>query len=82
MLSLVLASSGILGFVFYVVVVMVRLLASITDGTSASLNITRPDTCTLSCECGNEPSGSIKCGELLDLPRKHWRLKKVSVPWL
>jgi hypothetical protein len=28
------------------------------------------------CECGNEPSGSIKCGEFLD-----WLLKKDSAPW-
>ena len=28
------------------------------------------------CECSNEPSGSIKCGEFLDE-----LLKKDSVPW-
>ena len=28
------------------------------------------------CECGNEPSGSVKCGELLDQ-----LLKKDSAPW-
>jgi len=21
------------------------------------------------CECGNEPSGSVKCGEFLDYPK-------------
>jgi hypothetical protein len=29
-----------------------------------------------SCECGNEPSVSMKCGEFLD-----WLLKKDSPPW-
>ena len=33
------------------------------------------------CECGNEPSGSIKCGEFLDYLRTGWLLKKDSVPW-
>ena len=26
------------------------------------------------CECGNEPSGSIKCGEFLDLLKSSWFL--------
>ena len=34
-----------------------------------------------SCDCGNEPSGSIKCGEFLDLLRTGWLLKKDSAPW-
>ena len=25
-----------------------------------------PGQVTVTCECGNEPSGSIKCGEFLD----------------
>jgi hypothetical protein len=33
------------------------------------------------CECGNEPSGSIKCGEFLDWLRTCWVLKKDSDPW-
>jgi hypothetical protein len=28
------------------------------------------------CECGNEPSGSIKCEELFDQLRTVWFLKK------
>jgi len=28
------------------------------------------------CECGNGPSGSIKCGEFLDWLRAGWLLKK------
>ena len=28
------------------------------------------------CECGNEHSGSIKCGEFLDWLRSGWLLKK------
>jgi len=33
------------------------------------------------CECGNEPLGSIKCGEFLDLLRTGWLLKKDCAPW-
>jgi hypothetical protein len=33
------------------------------------------------CECGNEPSGSIKCGEFLDYLRTGLLLKKDSAPW-
>ena len=33
------------------------------------------------CECGNNPSDSIKCGELLDQLRTGWLLKKYSAPW-
>jgi hypothetical protein len=32
-------------------------------------------------ECGNEPSGSMKCGEFLDLLKTGWFLKKDSTPW-
>ena len=32
-------------------------------------------------EYGNEPSGSIKCGEILDWLRTGWLLKKDSVVW-
>ena len=32
------------------------------------------------CECGNEPSGSIKCGEFLDQPQIGQLLKKDSAP--
>ena len=32
------------------------------------------------CNCGNEPSGSIKCGEFLDLLKTGWLIKD-SVPW-
>jgi hypothetical protein len=34
-----------------------------------------------SCKCGNEPSGSIKCGEFLDWLKTGWLLKKDLVPW-
>ena len=33
------------------------------------------------CECGNEPSGSIKCGEFLDYLKTTRVLKKESAPW-
>ena len=32
------------------------------------------------CECGNEPSGSVKCGEFLDQLQTNWLLKKDSAP--
>jgi len=32
------------------------------------------------CECGNELSGSVKCGEFLDLLRNCWLLRKGSAP--
>jgi hypothetical protein len=34
-----------------------------------------------SCECDNEPSGSIKCGELLDCLRTGYFIREDSVPW-
>ena len=33
------------------------------------------------CECGNEPSGSVKCGEFLDYLQTSYLLKKDSTPW-
>ena len=33
------------------------------------------------CKSGNESSGSIKCGEFLDLLRTGYLLKKDSAPW-
>ena len=33
------------------------------------------------CECGNEPSGSVKCGELLDQLQTSQLLKKDSALW-
>ena len=33
------------------------------------------------CECGNEPSGCIKCGEFLDQLQTSQLLKKDSAPW-
>ena len=33
------------------------------------------------CECGNEPSGSIKCGEFLERLRTGRLLKNDSAPW-
>ena len=33
------------------------------------------------CECGNETSGSIKCGEFLDKLRTGKLLKKVCATW-
>jgi len=32
------------------------------------------------CECGNEPSGSVKCGEFLDYMQTSLLLKD-SAPW-
>ena len=34
-----------------------------------------------SCECGNEPSGSIKCGEFVDWLRTSQLVRKDSAPW-
>jgi hypothetical protein len=34
-----------------------------------------------SCELGNEPSGSIKCGKFLDLPRNYQLFNKDSALW-
>ena len=33
------------------------------------------------CECGNEPSGLIKCGEFLDQLKAGQLPKKESAPW-
>ena len=33
------------------------------------------------CECGNEPLGSLECGEFLDDLRTGYRPKKDSAPW-
>ena len=33
------------------------------------------------CECGNEPSGSVKCGEFLDYVQASQLLRKDSAPW-
>ena len=33
-------------------------------------------------EWGNEPSGSIKCGEFLDYMKTGWILENDSVPWM
>ena len=33
------------------------------------------------CECGNERSGSIKCGEFFDGLKTGYALKKDSCPW-
>ena len=33
------------------------------------------------CECGNEPSGSVYCGEFLDQLQTSQILKKDSAPW-
>ena len=33
------------------------------------------------CECGNEPKGSVKCGEFLDQLQTSQVLKKDSAPW-
>ena len=34
------------------------------------------------CECGNEPQGSMKCGEFLDQLKIGQLLKKDSSPWI
>ena len=36
---------------------------------------------TGTCECGNEPSRSVKCGEFLDYMRTGQFLKKDSIAW-
>jgi len=33
------------------------------------------------CDCGNEPSGSIKCGEIFDHLRTGYLFKKDYDPW-
>ena len=33
------------------------------------------------CECGNEPSGSVKCGEFLEIAANQLASKKDSAPW-
>ena len=33
------------------------------------------------CECGNEPSSSVKCGEFLDQLQTSQLLKKDSAAW-
>ena len=33
------------------------------------------------CECGNEPLGSMKCGEFLDQLQTGQLLKEDSAPW-
>jgi hypothetical protein len=35
----------------------------------------------VTCECGNEPLGSIKCEKFLDQLRKCYILKKDSASW-
>jgi hypothetical protein len=37
---------------------------------------------TGTCECGNEHSGSMKCGEFPDKVKTDWLLKKDSAPWI
>jgi hypothetical protein len=37
---------------------------------------------TVTCECGNEPSGSIKCEKFLDQLRTGKLLNKGPAPWL
>ena len=34
------------------------------------------------CECGNEPSGSVKCGEFLDWLQTCQLLKKDFAAWI
>ena len=34
-----------------------------------------------SCEKGDEPSGSIKCGEIRDQLKTDWLFKKDSAQW-
>jgi len=34
------------------------------------------------CECGNEPSGSIQSGEFLDYLKTGWLRKQDSAPWV
>jgi hypothetical protein len=33
------------------------------------------------CEYGDEPSGSLRCGEFLDSLRTRWLFRKNSAPW-
>jgi hypothetical protein len=39
------------------------------------------ETVAGTCECGNEPLGSIKYGEFLEYLQIGWLLKKDSSPW-
>ena len=34
------------------------------------------------CECGNEPSSSLKCGIFFFCLRTGWLLRKDSAPWI
>ena len=34
------------------------------------------------CECGNEPSGSVKCREFVDQLQTSQLLKKDTAPWI
>jgi hypothetical protein len=42
------------------------LLEVIVMGSSSSNSSSNSSSSSSCCECGNEPSGSIKCGEFLD----------------
>ena len=39
------------------------------------------DRCRTLVECGDEPSGSVKCGEFLDYLQASQLLRKDSAPW-
>jgi hypothetical protein len=47
----------------------------------SGLMLLRMGTREGSCESGNEPSGSVKCWEILKWLRDERFLKKGSVPW-
>ena len=59
------AKENILGFLFIIIIITTTTTTTTTTPTT---------TTTTTCECGNEPSGSIKCGEFLDCLASQERL--------
>jgi hypothetical protein len=45
------------------------------------MNLEEEEEVAGTCECGNEPLDSIKCGEFLDYLRTRYLLKKDCASW-
>ena len=50
-------------------------------GYGLDRSVSRYGQMTGTCECNNDPSGSIICREFLDKLRTSWLLKKDSAAW-
>jgi hypothetical protein len=50
-------------------------------GYELERSVSRQGQVAGTCECGNEPSGSIKCGEFLDYLRTGYLFKKDPAAW-